>query len=709
MMNSIPSNESDGEKERIFGTLSTLQKPIEKTKSYVAFGILQLVACAVYFIVGSVAIDTASLYVNGVGYVDYAFPMSSDYPFFLINGTYWFFAVFAAFHARKGVEGNTRAGLKAFGFAAMAFAVLHAILFSVSFFIHWLGPMLFFVIPNLVTTLIIPAVSVALIFAQYLVMRKNGDALHTIKEYYNFMANQWGAGNRIHVNALASLFHVPRDKVITKLRKAIAKQLIGNLVGYEFVLGPKVCLTPMDYSDYILSRWGDAGSVDLSTLSRETFVNPTKIAKKLKNWINKGFMSGEYDANSKTLFLNPEAAKTAKTGQVTSKPVPSAAPAEPSPISVSRGFEVAGDTFKFFVRIDNKSDYAITDVVADLKIPFTMKFDEKTPSGRFNLGNIGPGRFMTAIYYVFCEMCADEDINAFITYNDGQGKPQFVKMEPFSIKTCKFVRPREITQREFRTRMESEERKEISIPVRSNVDDQAVLRKVSGRLTMSTVSSSPDSLEMYGETRDGGDIGVSSVMREIEGVKTLVATVFGGNQSVMMGVLSDIMEEVRDIKADTGRLKQDSAEILVKLGEVLDNQMAQYIQMGDEIEKLQAQISRTNAEIAKFDEQGAFSKAEERQVEIMNLRKEMKVLFNRNQSVLDAIATNVESIARNKEPDEAQGEDIAGSNWSKIKTFLADIKEKMGWKEMVKRAAAELGKVAFKAFVSWVTGGIVKL
>jgi hypothetical protein len=226
---------------------------------------------------------------------------------------------------------------------------------------------------------------------------------------------------------------------------------------------------------------------------------------------------------------------------------------------------------------------------------------------------------------------------------------------------------------------------------------------------MSTVSASQDSLDMFGETRDGGNIGVSSVLRDVDGVKMLIATVFGKNPSVIMGILSDIMESLREIKADTTRLKNDSSEIIGTLSQILSNQVSQYVQLNEEIEKIQAQISETNAKIAELDVQRAFDKAEALQSEITAMRKEMIAMRNHTESVLDSIATSVERIVGTKQPDEARGEALAGGNWGKIKAFMSEVKDRMGWKELVKRAATELGKFAFKSFISWITGGIVRL
>jgi len=222
-----------------------------------------------------------------------------------------------------------------------------------------------------------------------------------------------------------------------------------------------------------------------------------------------------------------------------------------APIKITRGFEVAGDTFRFFVRVENVLNLAITNVSVKIMPPQTLKLDKKSPSNTYNIGDLKPRKFGTATFYLYCDACADTEINANIDYKDPKGNFQVEKMPPFPIMSCKFVSPREISSKEFKKKYEVESKKTVEIKLREGISDEKAMQMIKERMTMSTVSATPNSLEMSGATRDGSDVLLKSTIQEIAGVKTALTTVASPNQYVTMGVLSDVMETFMEFKEET--------------------------------------------------------------------------------------------------------------------------------------------------------------
>lgn len=240
-------------------------------------------------------------------------------------------------------------------------------------------------------------------------------------------------------------------------------------------------------------------------------------------------------------------------------------------VEVTRGFEIAGDAFKFFIRIENSLDYAISDVVVGIKLPNTLKLDVKTSSHQYNIGTIAPHKFASAIFYLYCDACADTEINASIEFTDPKGKYQIAKMEPFQIVTCKYVQPRVITKDKFQQKLDAMDRKIIKIPIVYGVPNEEIMKRLKDRLTMSVISSKPKELEMFGNTKDGTGIGLKSILQEKEGKKVLTATVFGKNQQVQMGILADIMEAVKQMREEMHMRFDELEDILENIIKKIPN------------------------------------------------------------------------------------------------------------------------------------------
>lgn len=218
-------------------------------------------------------------------------------------------------------------------------------------------------------------------------------------------------------------------------------------------------------------------------------------------------------------------------------------------------------------------------------------------------------------------------------------------------------------------------------------------------------------LEMFGNARDGSDIGFTSLLKEIQGVKTLIATVFGTNQQVQMGILSDIMEAVRDVKIDTGEIKIDTKKIIKDLSDLMDKQINQYENFLNDIGSVKSNIANLRTQISDFEDNGEFDRADELQIQISQLRDAMKNLFNQRDDRLKNIMGNVENILeiqkitdsylKNKIDNlEDYLKSHLGSDWEKLKDTWQLFKDgKIKKRGLIKSGIKIFGKKFLAIFL----------
>ncbi|MFX1237435.1 MAG: leucine-rich repeat protein [Promethearchaeota archaeon] len=377
----------------------------------------------------------------------------------------------------------------------------------------------------------------------------------------------------------------------------------------------------------------------------------------------------------------------------------------PSIVQISRGFEVAGDSFKFFIRIENVSNYAITNTNVKILLPHTLKLDKKTPSTQINIGDIAPQKFSTAIYYLFCEVCADTEINASIDFKDPKGNFQIEKMEPFQIQSCKYITPRAISREEFDQKFQVKDKKTLQIQLKDEISEDKAMQMIKDRMTMSTVSSTKDSIEMAGLTRNGLDILLKSMIMEIRGVKTLVATVVSENQQVQMGALSDLMEEFKDYrrtaidKFEVLEVGQEDIKetIINEVSKILSNQIAEYDLIEGNNIKLREQINRLQEKFDDLEIKGDFKKADQIKQQIDSLRNQFREAHNQLELKLDDIIVNIDQIFDKTDNLEEYLKSHLASDFEKIKDKWQDYKAgKIGRKELIKDSIKAIGRKFIK-------------
>ncbi len=368
-------------------------------------------------------------------------------------------------------------------------------------------------------------------------------------------------------------------------------------------------------------------------------------------------------------------AKTTKKGKV--------APIESDKVKISRGFEVAGDTFRFFIRIENILDYAITNVSVRIILPRTLVLDKKTKSKTYKIGDIQPGKFGTGIFYLFCEACADTEINATVEYKDPKGTFEVTKMRPFQIFSCKYVQPRQISIADFDKKFYSEEKKTVRINLKEGLSKEEIMQMLKDRLTMSTIESTPDSMEMAGMTNDGKEVLLKTIIEETLDGKVLVVSVVSENEHVQMGALSDVLEEFKDFRREmrerlTG-LKEGQedikATVIAEATRILTNQIVEFESMKIRNSEIDRKISETSNLIIKLEGEGAFDQAGELKQQLSTFREEFQRSHQSLAQRMDGMVDNLDKILENQDDLEAFLVKRLGNEFDKIKHAWTDFKE----------------------------------
>lgn len=388
--------------------------------------------------------------------------------------------------------------------------------------------------------------------------------------------------------------------------------------------------------------------------------------------------------------------------QPISQPQPVAQPKpviQPEPetvgLIVKRGFEISGDSFKFFVRVENPLELLIPNVQVELLLPETLRIDEKLSKPIVHLGDILPKKFKSAIFYFYCLSCSDDNIDAFIKYKDLKGKWNIQNMPTFNISTCKYVKPKHISSSEFDQKFAREEGKNLQVTIKEGISETQVLSKIKERMTMDLIESDERHLNMYGETKDGSDIGLSAQINEISGQLNLIVKLISQNSGVQMGVFSDIIESLRDIKSDTLEIKEDQKAII----QFIDERMEEIENLTVSMNGIGMTLKQLNEQVIKLESSGEFAQAEQFHDQMSRLRTEMKALFTQSDERLEEVAANLEILLERQEITEAYLKEHLGTDWEKVKDYWQQYKEgKIGKKALLKFGLKIAGKGFLKMF-----------
>jgi ABC-type phosphate transport system auxiliary subunit len=232
---------------------------------------------------------------------------------------------------------------------------------------------------------------------------------------------------------------------------------------------------------------------------------------------------------------------------------------------------------------------------------------------------------------------------------------------------------------------------------------------------------------MAGTAKDGSTVLFRALVNKIEGMEKLVAEIISPNQQVQMGLLSEVIEGMKEIRRDTTEIKQDTAEIkedmqkvLNDLELILENQAIEFAQLEDFRNELDGQINTLNLKMNELEVAGQFDQISQIQNTLEGLRREVEEQNQKIDLRLDAIGLNLGKAIDFIRPNEENVEEKVGSSvWARIKNQWQDFKDdlksdnkeiaKEKLKEIIKSAGKEFGKKSLKILVSWMTAGVIQL
>ena len=120
-------------------------------------------------------------------------------------------------------------------------------------------------------------------------------------------------------------------------------------------------------------------------------------------------------------------------------------------VTVQRGVEREGALIKVGIKVMNDSTFALRSVAVDLEVPDALCFQE--PASKFyQLGDIEPGDFQSAIYKLYPVRCVSGNISGSVTYKDGKGRVRTKVIRPAEVSSiCPMLEPFRITREGFST------------------------------------------------------------------------------------------------------------------------------------------------------------------------------------------------------------------------------------------------------------------
>ena len=118
-------------------------------------------------------------------------------------------------------------------------------------------------------------------------------------------------------------------------------------------------------------------------------------------------------------------------------------------VAVMRGVEREGALIKVGIKVKNDSTFVITDVNVTLDAPQALAFH--SPQNKFyQLGEIAPGDFQSAIYKLYPIRCVSGKISGMVSYKDAKGKVKSAIINPAEVSSiCPMLEPHHLSVNEF--------------------------------------------------------------------------------------------------------------------------------------------------------------------------------------------------------------------------------------------------------------------
>ncbi|MHA1811959.1 MAG: hypothetical protein ACTSYX_00840 [Candidatus Thorarchaeota archaeon] len=229
---------------------------------------------------------------------------------------------------------------------------------------------------------------------------------------------------------------------------------------------------------------------------------------------------------------------------------------EAGEVQVARGYEVAGENVKVAIKVENGGSLAILNVQVILNVPDGFALAEGS-SSYCELGNIAPGGFQSAIFWLKPLRCVDDEISGVVMFKDAGGDLRTIPIEPKRIvNICPMLHSTERVDEVFKKlKYNALERNCVSFRFKGSSKTVFSLAQVrlSGLVPVDySESTFEDGVSLgyscyVGETKYGQNqfaVEIQATGSDSSGVLTV--TVYSDDKRILSGFFSDIMPSVRE-------------------------------------------------------------------------------------------------------------------------------------------------------------------
>jgi len=368
-----------------------------------------------------------------------------------------------------------------------------------------------------------------------------------------------------------------------------------------------------------------------------------------------------------------------------------------TPPRILRGFNFAGDSFKFFVKVENPTNFVFNDVNVKLILPETLEFDKKSPSQVFHLGSILPKNFKSAYYFIYPKTCQRSKINAQVEYKDIRGDYKVALMEPFEIDTCfGGIKPHSISKKEFTKKLKTEEKRTMTFPLKKGISKSLIWKKLQAQTTLDIIEKAENELRMFGRNMQGQDIGIDSVFIDKDGRLYFKSTVFGEAMKNIFGVLCDIHNALMCMREDHIIMAEYLENIILDIESKYEN----YERLNITIQDFIIQQNELKEKYIELINSGNVIQTKQLKLELLKINQAIRKSTIEQNSILENISDNIINVLENQENSEDILENMfiyikehLKTDWERIKGTWNEYKAgKIGKKELIKRALRGTGR-----------------
>jgi len=242
-------------------------------------------------------------------------------------------------------------------------------------------------------------------------------------------------------------------------------------------------------------------------------------------------------------------------------------------LDVKRGgdWKVEGNqsVFYFKIKVTNSTDYLIGNVQITLtSIPKGLEAQDHI----YKIASMKPGSFESPTFKLQAkESCVGDTITAILTFTNKKGKQKTISVKPFEIcYVCNLLSPKQITKEEFDEKIQTMERKQISIE--SDLDVSAlesrlmeIVKNCNFALLQQLQNDQNDNMKIMQGFAEGlydkQDVALSVVVNKVEHGSEVVVNALSDRAEKVTDLLRDFSTKLDDIKSDTELIKEYTSQI----------------------------------------------------------------------------------------------------------------------------------------------------